>query len=131
MDNPKNFNPCIFCSEEAPERKIAEVNSVFAIRDKFPVTPLHTLVIPFRHVSDWFDLTEVERADSEELLHQLREEILAADPSVTGFNIGVNCGKSAGQTVMHVHIHLIPRRDGDVENATGGVRGVIPERRIY
>ena len=131
MNNPKNSNICIFCSAEAHDRKIAELNSVFAIRDKFPVTLFHTLVIPFRHVSDWFDLTEGEREDSEKLLHQLREDILAADPSVTGFNIGVNCGVSAGQTVMHVHIHLVPRRDGDVDNPTGGVRGVIPERRIY
>lgn len=103
---------------------------MLAVRDRFPVTPLHTLVVPKKHVGDYFDLRPEERADAERLLCRLREEILMEDPSVTGFNVGVNCGASAGQTIMHVHVHLIPRRDGDLDNPRGGVRGVIPERWI-
>lgn len=104
---------------------------MLAVRDRFPVTPLHTLVVPEGHVADYFDLRPEERADAERLLRVLRDEILNEDPLVTGFNIGVNCGASAGQTIMHVHIHLIPRRDGDLDNPRGGVRGVIPERMDY
>jgi ATP adenylyltransferase len=122
---------CPFCGVEIEGRSIAQEGSVFAVRDKYPVTPLHTLVLPRRHVADYFDLLPEERADAEALLRRLRAAILEEDPSVTGFNVGVNCGGAAGQTILHVHIHLIPRRDGDVDNPTGGVRGVIPERMDY
>lgn len=122
---------CPFCGVECERRCIAREGSVLAVRDQYPVTPIHTLVIPRRHVADYFDLLPGERADAEALLRRLRREILEADPSVTGFNVGVNCGAAAGQTIMHVHIHLIPRRDGDVANPRGGVRGVIPGRMDY
>lgn len=122
---------CPFCGEFAEQRCIDREGSVLAVRDRYPVTPLHTLVVPQRHVADYFDLLPEEKADADRLLRRLRETILEEDLSVTGFNIGVNCGASAGQTIMHVHIHLIPRRDGDIANPRGGVRGVIPERMDY
>ena len=81
---------------------------MLAIRDKYPVTDYHTLVIPKRHVKDFFTMTSRERRDAETLILILKDEIQRNDSSVTGFNIGVNCGESAGQTIMHAHIHLIP-----------------------
>lgn len=122
---------CPFCATETATRQVAEHGTVFAIRDRFPVTEGHLLLISIRHVPDWFDLSDRERRDAEELLLQLREQLCTEDPSITGFNIGINSGPSAGQTVMHAHIHIIPRRDGDCEDPRGGVRGVIAERQKY
>lgn len=121
---------CLFC-QIPDERVVANNELCLAFRDLYPVTPLHTLIIPRRHVTDYFGLFQPERNAVSQLLDQLRAEIRAADPTVTGFNIGVNAGKSAGQTVFHCHIHLIPRRDGDVEMPEGGVRGVIPSKQQY
>ena len=122
---------CPFCSEEIRSRVIASNGTVFAIEDKYPVTPGHLLIIPYRHTADYFSLTEQERKHAEQLLLTLQNRIREDDDAVTGFNVGVNCGESAGQTVMHAHIHLIPRRDGDLENPQGGVRGVITEKMSY
>ena len=121
---------CIFCGLGAG-RIIAENKLCFAIRDAFPVTEQHTLVIPKRHVADYFDLHQPERNAIEAMLHEQRQLILDHDNTVTGFNIGINAGASAGQTVFHVHVHLIPRRDGDVVDPRGGVRGVIPSKQGY
>ena len=121
---------CIFCNDCAG-RTIAENELCFAIRDGFPVTDLHTLIIPKRHVADYFDLYQPELNAIHELLAQQKQIIMQEDKSVTGFNVGINAGKSAGQTVFHVHVHLIPRRDGDVEEPRGGVRGVIPQKQSY
>jgi ATP adenylyltransferase len=121
---------CIFCEIEA-SRIIAENELCFAIRDGFPVTPLHTLIIPKRHVSDYFDLYQPERNAAQSLMDDLRKDIVQVDPSVSGFNVGINAGESAGQTIFHCHIHLIPRRIGDVEQPRGGVRGVIPGKQGY
>jgi ATP adenylyltransferase len=121
---------CIFCDLGAG-RIIAENELCFAIRDAFPVTEHHTLVIPKRHVADYFDLHQPERNAIEAMLHEQRQSILEQDNTVTGFNIGINAGASAGQTVFHVHVHLIPRRDGDVVDPRGGVRGVIPSKQRY
>ncbi len=101
------------------------------IRDLYPVTPLHTLIITKRHVVTYFELNEIERLEIHHHLEEQKRSIELADPSVCGFNIGMNCGKAAGQTVMHFHAHLIPRRVGDIDNPRGGVRGVIPDKRIY
>ncbi len=125
------FPDCPFCSEEVRSRIITSHGSVFAIEDKYPVTPGHLLIIPYRHTVDYFSLTEQERKHAEELLLILQNRVRRDDDTVTGFNVGVNCGESAGQTVMHAHIHLIPRRDGDLKNPKGGVRGVIPEKMSY
>jgi ATP adenylyltransferase len=121
---------CIFCEMDSA-RIIAEDGLCYAVRDGHPVTDLHTLVIPKRHVADYFGLHQPERNSAERLLSALRTSICAIDPSVTGFNIGMNAGADAGQTIFHCHIHLIPRRNGDVANPRGGVRGVIPEKQSY
>lgn len=125
-----NDKPCLFCSIP-PERIIASNNLVYAIRDGFPVTHLHTLVIPKRHVEDYFGLTSEELQACHDLLSQLRIAILVEDSKVEGFNVGMNAGHVAGQTIFHCHIHLIPRRNGDVENPRGGVRHVIPGKGFY
>jgi ATP adenylyltransferase len=95
------------------------------------VSPLHALVIPRRHAETWFDLFEPERRAIRILLDEVRTIVMAQDASATGFNIGMNSGVDAGQTVFHAHTHLIPRRAGDVGNPRGGVRGVIPGKAIY
>ena len=121
---------CLFCS--IPHDRIIKENDLaFAMRDGFPVTEYHTLIIPKRHAETYFDMTRDEKEACDELMTQLRSEILDIDSSVTGFNIGMNAGLSAGQTIFHCHIHLIPRRDGDVEQPRGGVRGVIPNKQSY
>lgn len=121
---------CLFCGIGA-DRVIAENELCYAIRDGFPVTPMHTLVIPKRHVADYFDLYQPELNAIQSMMKEQRAQIIAADPAVTGFNVGINAGASAGQTVFHVHVHLIPRRTGDVTDPRGGVRGVIPEKQKY
>jgi len=122
---------CLFCSEQFRNRKIVKHNTVFAIADGFPVTPGHILIFTSRHTEDYFSMTSDERRDTEVLIDKLRTELKKEDSSITGFNVGINCGVSAGQTVLHAHFHLIPRRDGDVDNPRGGVRGVIPEKMDY
>lgn len=121
---------CVFC-ELPTERIIAENELCVAIRDGFPVTPMHTLIIPKRHVVDYFDLYQPELNAVHTLLTEQRRQIASDDDTVTGFNVGVNAGSDAGQTIFHVHVHLIPRRAGDVEQPRGGVRGVIPDKQSY
>ncbi len=123
--------PCRFCPEYLKHLIVTELDSVWAVLDKHPVTEGHHLIIPKRHVSDWFSMTEKERRDADELIRILQSRIRAADSSVAGFNIGMNCGEAAGQTVFHAHIHLIPRRSGDTPSPRGGVRGVIPDKMSY
>ena len=121
---------CILCSPV--ERKIIAQNELaFAFYDAYPVTSLHTLIVPRRHAITYFDLHDPERRAINVLLDQTRHDVLAADKTVEGFNVGMNCGEVAGQTVMHCHVHLIPRRRGAVDRPRGGVRGVIPDRAAY
>jgi ATP adenylyltransferase len=121
---------CLFC--EVDERKIIAENELcYAIRDGYPVTDLHTLVIPKRHVSNYFDLHQPELNAVHALLAQMKDEIQVNDSTVSAFNIGINAGREAGQTIFHAHIHLIPRRKGDVDEPRGGVRGVIAEKQQY
>ena len=101
------------------------------VRDKFPVSEWHLLVIPKRHTTDYFDLGSAEVRACQTLLAEARNLVLKEDPTVLGFNVGTNSGAAAGQTVMHSHIHLIPRRGGDTPNPRGGVRGVIPGKADY
>ncbi|EGY23858.1 HNH endonuclease family protein [Desulfovibrio sp. A2] len=122
---------CPFCDEGVAARAQHVHGTCLALPDKYAVTPGHMLIIPRRHVTDWFGLTDQERRDADELIRQLRAHITAADSSVAGFNIGANCGEEAGQTIFHAHIHLIPRRKGDCPAPRGGVRGVIPGRMGY
>jgi diadenosine tetraphosphate (Ap4A) HIT family hydrolase len=123
--------PCPFCDEERVAGAIATHGNVLAIRDLYPVTEGHLLVFPRRHTSDLFSMTSEEKIQTLELIDRLRSEAQLSDPSILGFNIGANCGEVAGQTVMHAHIHFIPRRIGDTEDPRGGVRGVIPNRMKY
>ena len=87
--------------------------------------------ITHRHVDDFFDLTKDEMSDLDEVLKEQKKELKKLDKEISAFNVGVNIGKDAGQSIMHCHIHLIPRRKGDVEDPRGGVRGVIPEKQKY
>jgi diadenosine tetraphosphate (Ap4A) HIT family hydrolase len=121
---------CLFC-EIDPERVIAENELVYAIRDGFPVTELHTLLIPKRHIATFFELDQAELSAFHSLLTAMKQSIEELDEAVSGFNIGMNNGESAGQTIFHCHIHLIPRRTGDIENPRGGVRHVIPGKGNY
>ena len=121
---------CLFC-EMPSDRVVAENELAYAILDAYPVTEMHTLVIPKRHTLDYFSLHQPERNAIHQLLEERREAILSADPSVTGFNVGNNVGEDGGQTIMHCHTHLIPRRRGDMIDPKGGVRGVIPEKQKY
>lgn len=121
---------CPFCTL-SETRKVAENELAIALRDLYPVTQGHTLIIPKRHVADYFSLYQPERNCIEMLLQAQRAAILESDSSVTSFNIGINAGSDAGQTVFHCHVHLIPRRNGDYEDPRGGVRGVIPAKQKY
>tara|TARA_E500000178_G_scaffold344868_1_gene393786 strand:+ start:3978 stop:4364 length:387 start_codon:yes stop_codon:yes gene_type:complete len=111
--------------------KIDENEFFFAIRDGYPVTPLHTLIIPQRHILSFFELDSTEQKHLFPFIEKQRNLILSKDSSVTGFNIGLNDGPDAGRSVDHLHIHLIPRRSGDMPNPRGGVRGVIPSKQKY
>ncbi len=88
-------------------------------------------MIPKRHAPEYFDLSDAERRDVDSLLKFMKQQMIKKDSSINGYNIGVNNGESAGQTIFHVHFHLIPRRNGDTDNPRGGVRGVIPGKRAY
>jgi ATP adenylyltransferase len=123
-------NSCVFCSL-TNDRIIDKSDTCLVIRDNYPVTPMHTLIIPKRHAETYFDLNADELSDVEKHIADERQRIMQEDHSVSGFNIGMNAGVDAGQTVMHCHVHLIPRRKGDINDARGGVRGVIPDKRIY
>lgn len=124
---------CIFCNykEETLLKFIKENELAMLFYDGYPVTNFHSLIVPKRHVADYFDLTKEEINAMQELLFEQRNILKELDPSITGFNIGNNIGSSAGQTVFHVHTHLIPRRNGDVENPKGGIRGIIPSKQKY
>lgn len=122
---------CPFCYENIKSRIVLEHKSVAAIEDGYPVSKGHLLIIPKRHCRDYFSMTEAEQIDAAHFLKILRDTIADKDGSVTGFNVGMNSGESAGQTIFHCHIHLIPRRDGDTPHPRGGVRGVIPDKMNY
>ncbi len=120
---------CPFCA--LPPERILLSNPVgWVIRDAFPVSPGHTLVIPRRHVASFFDLADNERNALMALLTQA-QACIATELAPAGYNVGINDGAAAGQTVAHLHIHLIPRFEGDLTDPRGGVRWVIPERARY
>ena len=123
-------NPCLFCN--AKESGIAAENEfAYASYDSYPVSDFHCLIIPKRHVKDYFEMSDEELLACNDLIAKIKNEILTKDKSVKAFNIGTNAGKISGQSIMHCHIHLIPRREGDVENPQGGVRSVIPKKQHY
>jgi ATP adenylyltransferase len=118
---------CVFCRID-PEKILVANDLAFAVRDVAPVTHLRSLILPKRHVASFFDLNEAEVKNIERLVRLLGDDIRARDAQVEGFNIGINIGEVAGQTIFHCHYHLIPRRRGDVADPTGGVRWVIPSQ---
>jgi diadenosine tetraphosphate (Ap4A) HIT family hydrolase len=124
---------CLFCDVQTFDRKrIIDENSLaYAVRDGFPVTDGHTLFIPKRHTLDYFGLGEAEVLAINNLMSTHRALLLETDSSIEGFNIGMNCGEIAGQSIWHCHVHLIPRRKGDVEFPKGGIRNVIPNKGNY
>ena len=123
-------NPCLFC--DSKKSGIAHENDLaYASYDSYPVSDHHCLIIPKRHIKDYFDMTNDELIACNDLIQIVKNEILSKDLNVKGFNIGTNSGKIAGQSIMHCHIHLIPRRVGDVDNPQGGVRSVIPNKQHY
>jgi diadenosine tetraphosphate (Ap4A) HIT family hydrolase len=127
---PDNVKDCVFCNPD--EKRIIDKNgSVFVLKDKYPVTEGHVLIIPARHTPEYFTMTQIERNHADEAIRVMKNHIQSEDITIVGFNIGMNCGSSAGQTIMHAHIHLIPRREGDTTNPRGGVRGVIPGKMSY
>ena len=120
---------CPFCN--LPTDRILESSTYgLLIRDGFPISPGHTLIIPRRHVGSFFDLFPDERNDLMSLVDQAKKE-LDRQYSPQGYNLGINDGAAAGQTGPHLHIHLIPRYQGDREDPRGGVRWIIPEKADY
>jgi diadenosine tetraphosphate (Ap4A) HIT family hydrolase len=120
---------CPFC-KLSPERVLKRSGLGLAVADGYPVSPGHTLVIPKRHIASFFETTAEERSEIFLLLDWCRSELIARN-NPTGFNIGINDGKVAGQTVMHLHIHLIPRYSGDKADPRGGVRWIFPNKADY
>ena len=121
-------NPCLFCKDA---RGVSLGNELaYSARDSYAVSPGHTVVIPRRHVASFFDLTPEEISACMELITEERR-LLDEAFNPDGYNIGVNIGPAAGQSIFHVHIHIIPRYQGDVDNPQGGVRHVIPKKGHY
>jgi ATP adenylyltransferase len=119
---------CVFCQRDRPELARSELSSSFL--DSFPVSEGHALVIPNRHVASIWEMTDAEYTDAFNLVRRVKHLLQELfDPQ--GFNIGVNCGEAAGQTVFHAHIHIIPRYAEDVPNPRGGVRNIIPGKGSY
>ena len=124
------INNCLFCNIEE-DRIVHEYKHFYVIRDAFPVTPLHSLIITKRHVVSYFQCSKEEHDEIPIILDTQKTELKILDNTITGFNIGMNIGEDAGQTIFHCHIHIIPRRQGDISNPRGGVRGVIPKKQKY
>ena len=130
MNQKKIDGECLFCRTKK-HQIVFENDLAYSTYDSYPVSEMHCLIIPKRHVKDYFSLTQKEIIACNLLTLDMKKQIEKKDDLVKGFNIGINSGKIAGQSIMHCHIHLIPRRDGDVENPQGGVRGVIPSKQHY
>ena len=128
MKDPNN--PCLFCNTR--ESGFTLQNELaYASYDTYPVSKHHCLIIPKRHIKDFFELTDKELLACNDLIKKVKDEIKKKDPNINGFNLGTNIGKVSGQSILHCHFHLIPRRLGDVENPQGGVRSVIPNKQHY
>ena len=123
-------NPCLFCNIK--QSGLAHENELaYASYDSYPVSENHCLIIPKRHINNYFDLSKDELIACDDLIRIVKDEIIKRDKTVKGFNLGTNIGKVSGQSIFHCHFHLIPRRQGDVENPQGGVRSVIPNKQHY
>ena len=124
------LNNCVFCNL-LPKEIINEYKNFFVIRDAYPVTPLHSLIITKKHVVSYFQCSKEELNEIPIILDTQKTELKILDDTITGFNIGMNIGEDAGQTIFHCHVHIIPRRKGDILNPWGGIRGVIPDKQNY
>tara|TARA_B100000242_G_scaffold39450_2_gene23547 strand:+ start:102 stop:482 length:381 start_codon:yes stop_codon:yes gene_type:complete len=124
------LNNCVFCNL-LPKEIVNEYKNFFVIRDAYPVTPLHSLIITKRHVVSYFQCSKEELNEIPIILDTQKTELKILDDTITGFNIGMNIGEDAGQTIFHCHVHIIPRRKGDILNPRGGIRGVIPDKQNY
>ena len=128
MKDPNN--PCLFC--KVKESGCAHENELaYASYDSHPVSEHHCLIIPKRHIKDYFELSNEELVACNDLIKIVKKEIINKDSLVKGFNLGTNIGIVSGQSILHCHFHLIPRREGDVDNPQGGVRSVIPNKQHY
>lgn len=123
------LKPCLFC-ELLQERIVMANDLAIAMRDAYPVSPGHTLIVPKRHVATFFDTTGAERLSIFELLDKTKRA-LDAELHPAAYNIGVNDGPAAGQTIAHLHVHLIPRYAGDDDDPRGGVRRIFPKKAKY
>ena len=123
-------NPCLFCNTKSAEYLI-ENDLAFATFDSYHVSKFHILIIPKRHVQNYFELSIDELLACNEIIKLTKNKLEKDDQAIKGFNIGSNNGKVAGQSINHCHIHMIPRRQGDVDNPQGGVRAVIPSKQYY
>ena len=128
MKDPNN--PCLFCNTK--ESGFTNQNELaYASYDTYPVSKYHCLIIPKRHIKDFFELTDEELVACNDLIRKVKDEVIKKDPNIDGFNLGTNIGRVSGQSILHCHFHLIPRRLGDAENPQGGVRSVIPNKQHY
>ena len=123
-------NPCLFCNISNKDFEL-ENELAFASYDTYPVSKYHALIVPKRHVENYFELNNEEVLACDSLLKKLKKKLEIKDDTIEGFNVGSNSGKTAGQSINHCHIHLIPRRSGDVDNPQGGVRSVIASKQHY
>ena len=128
MEDPND--PCLFCNTKDSDL-IFQNDLAYANYDTYPVSKYHCLIVPKRHIKDFFELTDEELVACNELIKKVKEEVIKKDTNIDGFNLGTNIGKVSGQSIFHCHFHLIPRRTGDVENPQGGVRSVIPKKQHY
>ena len=121
---------CIFCNLPL-DRIVHEYKHFYVIRDAFPVTPLHSLIITKRHVVSYFQCSKAELEEIPIILDTQKTELKYLDNQITGYNIGMNIGEDAGQSIFYCYIHIIPRREDDTPYPRGGIRGVIPEKQNY
>lgn len=129
----ESMQSCIFCKivqKETQADVVTKFKHCYAMKDKYPVSKGHILIIPYEHTENWFTASEEVRINMIEAVHEIKR-LLDVEYEPDGYNIGLNCGIAAGQTVMHLHMHLIPRYEGDMEDPKGGVRGVIPSKQKY
>ena len=123
-------SPCLFCNISTNDFEL-ENELAYASYDTYPVSKYHALIVPKRHVENYFELNNEEVLACDALLKKLKKKLEIKDDTIEGFNVGSNSGKTAGQSINHCHIHLIPRRSGDVDNPQGGVRSVIASKQHY
>ena len=123
------MSDCPFCTIGA-DRIVIETELCFAVRDGYPVSPGHTLIVPRRHVDSFFATTPAERTALLDMLDRAKEQVVE-EFSPDGFNMGINDGAAAGQTVMHLHLHLVPRFAGDQDDPRGGIRWLFPDKADY